>query len=164
MKVSDIFDVRYGHNLEEIRCTRTDDQKGVLFVSRSGRNNGVTSRVLAIPERQPGEAGLLTVACGGTVMSTFVQTEPFYTGRDVYILTPKDPTMSLEERLWWAACLRAGQSDPREYRPPRQGSRLGKSRNEECQVRTPLGDDGLLEAHVQGNYEDSEACDDTHRQ
>lgn len=107
MKVSDLFEVKYGHNLEEMRCVPTDGAAGVLFVSCSGRNNGVVARVLAHPGVTPGEPGQLTVACNGTVMSTFVQTEKFYTGRDVYILTPKDPTMSLAERLWWAACLRS---------------------------------------------------------
>ena len=85
----------------------TDGGACANFVSRSSRNNGVAARVLQDPNLPPNAAGLLTVACSGSVMSTFVQVEPFYTAYHVHVLTPKDPNMPLEERLWWAACLRA---------------------------------------------------------
>ena len=65
--------------------------EAVNFVSRSKENNGVTAYIKKIPEIEPQDAGLITVAGGGSsVLSTFVQNKPFYSGRDLYILKPRN--------------------------------------------------------------------------
>ena len=67
-----------------------DDVEAINFVSRSRENNGVTAYVKNIPEIIPQCAGLITVAGGGSsVLSTFVQQKPFYSGRDLYLLIPR---------------------------------------------------------------------------
>ena len=38
----------------------------------------------------PQKAGLISVAGGGSVLSTFLQYEPFYSGRDLYVLESKE--------------------------------------------------------------------------
>lgn len=53
----------------------------------------------------PSPAGCLTVALGGSVLATFVQPEPFVTGYHVAVLTPKNPKMTLAERLWWTRII-----------------------------------------------------------
>ena len=91
-KVSDLFDVKYGVNLELNACDECDrnTENSVNFVARTAENNGVSSRVVIIDGVTPQKAGLISVAGGGSVLSTFLQSEPFYSGRDLYTLEAKD--------------------------------------------------------------------------
>ncbi len=67
-------------------------------------NNSVTARVEV--DVEPAKQGEISVALGGNgVLSTFVQPEPFVCGRDVMILTSKNPSMTVSEKLWWARCI-----------------------------------------------------------
>ncbi len=103
-RLCDLFDLRYGHSLELNALEQVDPPNGVNFVSRAMGNNGVTARVLTAAT--PAFAGELSVALGGNgVLSTFVQPEPFVCGRDVMILTPKNQSMTIGEKLWWARCI-----------------------------------------------------------
>lgn len=104
--LSELFHVRYGVNLELNRMT--PDPDGVAFVGRSERNNGITGRVKQLPNVAPIPAGTLTVAGGGSVLATFVQLEPYYSGRDLYYLTPKVP-MTLAQKVYYAVCIRANK-------------------------------------------------------
>lgn len=90
-KVSDIFDVKYGVNLELNACEEVgkDEPNSVNFVARTAENNGVSARVKIIEGVEPQKAGLISVAGGGSVLSTFLQYEPFYSGRDLYTLEAK---------------------------------------------------------------------------
>ena len=106
VKISDLFDVAYGHSLELNRLKKTAD--GVNFVSRTANNNGVSARVATAPDIEPMEAGKLTVALGGSVLETFVQPEPFYTGFHIFCLTPLIE-MSLEQKLYYCMCIRANK-------------------------------------------------------
>lgn len=108
MKVEELFDVKYGVNLELItlEIVLGNDKDGVNFVARTSANNGVVARVKKIDGLEPQAAGILSCAGGGSVLSTFVQKEPFYSGRDLYTLTPKNE-MSLHEKLYYAMCLKA---------------------------------------------------------
>lgn len=109
-KVSDLFEVRYGQSLELNRLTRVERPMGINFVSRAMTNNGVTARVAVDPTWALGVAGEMSVALGGNgVLSTFLQPEPFVCGRDVAILSSKDPNMSTVEKLWWARCILANK-------------------------------------------------------
>lgn len=105
MKIKDIFDVSYGINLELNKCEITDDTDGINFVSRTSQNNGIVAKVKRIEGKEPQPAGVLTCAGGGSVLSTFVQTKPFYSGRDLYILTPKNE-LTLNEKLFYAMCIK----------------------------------------------------------
>lgn len=106
MKVSKLFDVKYGTNLELNHLKKADD--GINFVSRTSKNNGVSGIVEQLTNVEPLEAGLITVAGGGSVMSSFVQPKPFYSGRDVFYLKPKRK-MSLKKKLFYCMCLRANR-------------------------------------------------------
>lgn len=103
VRVSDIFDVRYGVNLELNALTR--DPNGINFVSRTENNNGVSARVRALPDVAPIPAGTLSVAGGGSVMATFLQPEPYYSGRDLYYLTAK-VDLTEQQKLFYCLCLR----------------------------------------------------------
>lgn len=70
-------------------CDRSVENS-VNFVARTAENNGVSSRVVTIDGVIPQKAGLISVAGGGSVLSTFLQSEPFYSGRDLYTLEAKN--------------------------------------------------------------------------
>ena len=102
-RLDQIFDLRYGHSLELFALEQVNPPDGVNFVSRTMGNNGVTARVVV--DVAPANPGELTVALGGGVLSTFLQPEPFVCGYHVMILTAKNPSMTVSEKLWWARCI-----------------------------------------------------------
>lgn len=106
VKLSELFDVKYGVNLELNKLEQ--DPEGINFVSRSAQNNGVSAKVKRLADVEPIEAGVLTVAGGGSVLETFVQPEPFYSGRDLYYLRPL-VAMSLPQKLYYCMCIRANK-------------------------------------------------------
>jgi hypothetical protein len=103
--IEDLFDIKYGINLELNACEITTDKDGINFVARTAENNGIVAKVKLVEDKTPQPAGVLTCAGGGSVLSTFVQTEPFYSGRDLYVLTPKKD-MRLEEKLFYCHCIK----------------------------------------------------------
>jgi Type I restriction modification DNA specificity domain len=106
IRLDQIFEVKYGVNLELNRLTIAAD--GVNFVSRTARNNGVSAKVALVPNLKPLEAGLITVAGGGSVAEAFVQPEEFYSGRDLYYLRPIKK-LSFEEKLFYCMAVRANK-------------------------------------------------------
>lgn len=90
-KISDLFNVKYGVNLELSACEEVsaNTPDSINFVARTAENNGVSARVKLIEGIAPQKAGLISVAGGGSVLSTFLQYEPFYSGRDLYVLESK---------------------------------------------------------------------------
>ena len=86
-RLGDLFNVVYGVNLE--LQDLTESQEGYNFVSRTESNNGVSGRVEKIyGEPNPGKT--ISVAGGGSVLSTFYQEEPYYSGRDLFYLESKE--------------------------------------------------------------------------
>jgi len=103
MKVSDLFELKQGNGFELINM-QENALSDINFVSRTSNNNGVVAKVDRIIEQKPFEAGLITVALGGSVLSTFVQVKPFYTGFHIMVLKPKKE-MKLNEKLYYAMCI-----------------------------------------------------------
>jgi hypothetical protein len=85
--ITKLFEIKYGVNLELNRCII--DEGGVNFVSRTALNNGISAKVRKIDNKETIKPNVLTFAAGGSVGETFLQTEEFYSGRDLYILYPK---------------------------------------------------------------------------
>jgi len=99
-RLQDIFEIQYGINLELINCEiSSKDDDSVNFVSRTSTNNGVVAQVKPMQNKVPQKAGLISCAGGGSVLSTFVQNRDFYSGRDLYTLTPKYP-MTIYSKLF----------------------------------------------------------------
>ncbi|HJW28414.1 MAG TPA: hypothetical protein VJ508_04090, partial [Saprospiraceae bacterium] len=73
--MSELFEVRYSVNLELNALTQTSN--GINFVSRTAKNNGVSARVAKLPDVEPIPTGIISVAGGGSVMESFLQTEPY---------------------------------------------------------------------------------------
>ena len=103
MLVSELFDIYQGNGFELINM-EIDKGADINFVARTGENNGVVARVVKT-DKEPFQAGLITVAVGGSVLSSFVQDKPFYTGFHVLVLKPKKE-MSLEEKLFYCHAIK----------------------------------------------------------
>lgn len=106
IRVGDLFDVKYGVNLELNKMVH--DPAGINFVSRTAKNNGVSAKVANLPDVEPIDAGVLTVAGGGSVLETFLQQEQFYSGRDLYYLKPQ-VEMTDAVKLYYCTCIRANR-------------------------------------------------------
>lgn len=108
--LSDIFEIKYGINLELLNCVATtnNDPTAVNFVARTSQNNGVVAKVKPLQGIEPQPAGVLTCAGGGSVLSTFVQNSPFYSGRDLYLLIPKF-SMSTRAKLFCCTVIEANK-------------------------------------------------------
>lgn len=122
MKVEDLFEVEYGTNLE-LNHLKKVSSAGINFVSRTRKNNGVSAIVERLNSIEPLPEGLITVATSGTVMESFVQPFPFYSGRDVYYLKPKKD-MGLNLKLFYCMCLKRNKF---KYSYGRQANRTLKS-------------------------------------
>jgi hypothetical protein len=109
-KISDLFEVKYGVNLElnSLTMCNPDNINAVNFVSRTAINNGVSAIVEKIAFLEPIPAGTISVACGGSVMAAFLQPKPYYSGRDLFFLTPKKEMTDLQ-KLYYVACIRANK-------------------------------------------------------
>ncbi|EJE4182572.1 TPA: restriction endonuclease subunit S [Vibrio parahaemolyticus] len=106
VELQEIFDVKYGVNLELNKLTQTEH--GINFVSRTAKNNGVSAVVKKVEGKEPISAGVITVSGGGSVLEAFLQPEPFYSGRDLYYLEPKF-NLTEAQKLYYCACIRANK-------------------------------------------------------
>jgi len=106
IKVRELFDVYYGANLE--LNALEFDKDGINFVSRTSKNNGVSAKVKELPGVVPIPAGTISVAAGGSVMESFLQLQPYYSGRDILYLVAKEK-LSNELKLYCCVCLRLNQ-------------------------------------------------------
>jgi len=100
------FDVIYGANRELVNLAL--DPQGINFVARTSENNGVVARVKVIPDIEPNPANTISVAAGGSVMESFLQKEPYYSGRDLFYLKPKIELSDIQ-LLYYCMCLRANK-------------------------------------------------------
>lgn len=106
VKVCDYFDLKYGVNLELVNLEQDDN--GINFVSRTATNNGVSAKVKFLDSIEPNPSNTISVSCGGSVMESFLQKEPYYSGRDVYALNPKIELNDVE-LLYYCMCLRSNK-------------------------------------------------------
>ncbi len=103
--LSQLFDVEYGNKFDLNKMEVSDKLAGgINFVNRSARNCGVSAIVAPVLGRAPYQAGNITVSLGGSLLASFVQLEPFYTGQNVAVLKPKEE-MIFAERLYVCMCI-----------------------------------------------------------
>ncbi|MCM1302639.1 MAG: restriction endonuclease subunit S [Lachnospiraceae bacterium] len=86
--IGELFILHQGNGYELMRMEE-DRKSNINFISRTSKNNGVVAKVKKTGE-QPFPKGLISVALGGSVLSSFVQDEPFYTAYHVMVLEPKE--------------------------------------------------------------------------
>lgn len=107
VKISDLFEVKYGVNLELINLEECEkkDNDSINFVSRTDKNNGVSAYVQKIDGITPNSPYTISVAGGGSVLATFFQKEEYYSGRDIYVLIPKKQFSEIE-MIFYCYCIR----------------------------------------------------------
>jgi hypothetical protein len=104
IELEKIFDIKYGNQLDLNKMAPTIN--GVNFIGRSGKNNGVTGIVKEINDVKPYPSGVITVALGGSVLSSFLQVCPFYTGQNVVVLIPADNVNLTEvQKLYYCQAI-----------------------------------------------------------
>ena len=104
IRLAEMFEPHYGVNLALNAMVPVTD--GIPFVSRTAKDNGVSARVERIKGVTPNPAHTLSVAAGGSVLATFYQPWPYYSGRDVYVLVSLQ-TISVKEMLIYATMISA---------------------------------------------------------
>jgi restriction endonuclease S subunit len=104
MTVSELFTLHQGNSFELINM-EVDKSSEFNFVARTSENNGVVAKIKVIDTISSFPAGYITVALGGSVLSSFVQYKPFYTGFHIMVLEPKKE-MRLEEKLFYCHCIK----------------------------------------------------------
>lgn len=85
--IGQLFVPHQGNGYEFIRMEE-DTESEINFVSRTSKNNGVVAKVKKT-SIEPFPKGLITVALGGSVLSSFVQDKPFYTAYHLMVLEPR---------------------------------------------------------------------------
>ncbi len=101
-----LFDVKYGTSMSliDLKKSKKSNKDTVNFVSRTSKNNGITAIVYKTNET-PIQGNTISVSVGGSVMESFLQTEPYYTGFHIMYLTPKIE-LTKREMLFYCYCLR----------------------------------------------------------
>jgi len=87
-KLSDIFDITYGNKFDLGKMS--SDSPEINFISRTANNCGIVGKVDTVKGKNPFNAGCMTIALGGSIGSTFYQSERFYTAQNVAVLKDKD--------------------------------------------------------------------------
>lgn len=107
VELNKIFKIVSGNKLDLNKMSTVQSGKAgsVNFVSRTSRNLGVSAQVARLRDVPPFPAGAITVALGGSILATNVQPKEFYTGQNVCVLQPHDPSMSIEEKIYYCSCI-----------------------------------------------------------
>lgn len=104
--LSEIFDFQNGTSLELINCDLSE--QGIPFISRTSESNGVSAHILALDNQEPLRGNCITVALGGSVLSSFYQSKPFYTSFHIQCLYSKN-NLSEQEMLFYCAAIEANK-------------------------------------------------------
>jgi len=109
-KVSELFTVKYGVNLElnKLEECKKSDKDSINFVSRTGENNGISAFVKKIEGTVPNKANTISVAVSGSVLASFYQPEPYYSGFHLFVLTPIRK-MTPVEMIYYSMCIRSNR-------------------------------------------------------
>ena len=108
-KLCSVFNIQHGNKFDLNKMTIVPPSRdAVAFIGRSGERNGIVANVARIISKEPFQAGLITVALGGSALSSFVQMKPFYTAQNIDILTPKTE-MSIDVKFYYCLCIEANR-------------------------------------------------------
>lgn len=144
--LTDIFSVDYGNkfDLNKMEVLPTSP---IAFVSRTAQNNGVSAYVEPVAGTTPYPAGAITVALGGSIGSTFLQKQPFYTGQNVSVLRPKTP-MSEAAKLFITCIIMTECS----YRFIAFGRELNKHIKRDFTIKLPQASSGAPDWQAMSDF------------
>jgi len=121
MRVDELFYLHQGNGFELYNMNESPSSN-ISFVSRTAQKNGIVGIVDKIDGIDPFPAGFITVALGGSVLSSFVQKEPFYTAFHIMVLEPIRE-MTFQEKLFYCMCI---QNNAYRYSYGRQANKTLK--------------------------------------
>ncbi len=104
IELQEIFDVSYGNKFDLNKMVKSEF--GINFIGRTAKNNGTTAVVEEIANVTPYSSGCITVALGGSVLSSFLQPKAFYTGQNVAVLEAKSD-MTDAEKLFYCHSIQS---------------------------------------------------------
>ena len=107
--LNSIFEIKHGSKLDLNKMSQcAPGHDAVVFIGRSDERNGFTAFVERLDMIEPYEAGLITVALGGSALASFVHPLPFYTAQNIDVLRPRS-AMSLDTKLYYCLCIAANR-------------------------------------------------------
>lgn len=143
--LSEIFpDINYGNKFDNNKMTH--ENPTIAFVNRTAGDNGVTDFVDELEGIEPYQGGDITIALGGSLGATFIQTQPFYTGQNVTVLRNK--SISKYSKLYIITVIKHECSV--RYYP--FGRELNKHIKTDFSIMLPVNDDGLPDYSYMENY------------
>ena len=105
-KLKEIFEISYGTKLDKNKTLEKNDRP-IIFVSRTSKNHGIDLICNEQVGLVPNDENTISVPLGGNGRLTAnVQFNKYYNGQNVAILTPKDLTMSVYERVYYSLVIR----------------------------------------------------------
>jgi hypothetical protein len=108
-ELNSLFKVEHGSKLDLNKMEECSSGDGaIVFVGRSGERNGLAAFVRKLDNVEPFDSGLITVALGGSALSSFVQPRPFYTAQNIDVLMPLAP-MTIDVKLYYCLCIEANR-------------------------------------------------------
>lgn len=102
MKINELFTINKGRSY--FKDFVVDNTSSINYVTTSGENNGVKCRVAENPQYEIFEPGTITVAMQGSVLSSFVQPNPFYLQTHVAALIPK-VELNLQQKIFYCLAI-----------------------------------------------------------
>lgn len=123
IKVSDLFTINYWVSLELLNCIpKSPKDWWIPFISRTAKNNWTVEYVEILDDIEPNPWETISVACGGSVLSSFYQKKPYYSWFHILYLKPKKPLTDLQ-MLYYCFVLEANKY---KYNYGRQANRTLK--------------------------------------
>ncbi|MDD5253750.1 MAG: restriction endonuclease subunit S [Candidatus Nanoarchaeia archaeon] len=106
VRLDELFNTSYGNkfDLNKMSLATDIDINKINFISRSANNLGVSAIVKKVENIEPFKKGSITIALGGSILSSFIQQKPFYTAQNIMVLIPKKE-MTFQEKLFYCICI-----------------------------------------------------------
>ena len=107
--LNSIFEISRGNKFDFNKMVEASrGEHSIAFIRRSAERNGLAAFVEKVENIEPYESGLITVALGGSALSSFVQPWSFYTAQNIDVLHPRCD-MSLDVKLYYCLCIEANR-------------------------------------------------------
>lgn len=105
IRLDGLFKIEHGNKFDLNKMKQIAPKEDVIaFVGRSGENNGIVAYVEKYENVEPFQSGNITVALGGSTLSSFVQHMPFYTAQNIDVLKPLT-NMTLDVKFYYCLCI-----------------------------------------------------------
>lgn len=109
VSLDSLFEISRGNKFDFNKMVKSSmGEHSIAFIRRSSERNGLVAFVEKVEDIEPYESGLITVALGGSALSSFVQPRPFYTAQNIDVLRPRF-AMSLDVKLYYCLCIETNQ-------------------------------------------------------